>query len=216
MWCTNDVRSSVQPMSHFSSRPHPVGLCRTLLNVFSIGAPGTLFLWTLNVSFHWSRTIEKFRIREFSVREEEKKKKENKLKLQLKLSIVSPLNFLQSNFICTSLVSKPFPLPVSAPWVCSELASHISCNQLWWIQLMACPATASLCADFVFSGLHVRDYSSIWLVKWFNEWSIVQWMHTCTSAWLSQLSGTATAADSWRNGNISLLNQNTSSKICLK
>lgn len=39
----NEVMPSVQPMSHFSSRPHPVGLCRTLLLTFSIAALDTWF-----------------------------------------------------------------------------------------------------------------------------------------------------------------------------
>lgn len=43
MWCMNKVMPSVQPMSHFSSRPHPVGLCRTLLLTFSKAAPGAWF-----------------------------------------------------------------------------------------------------------------------------------------------------------------------------
>jgi len=33
----------VQPISDFSSRSHSVGLCRTLLLVFSIAAPGIWF-----------------------------------------------------------------------------------------------------------------------------------------------------------------------------
>lgn len=38
----NKMMSSVQLMSHFSSRPHPSGFCRRILLVFSIAdsAPG--------------------------------------------------------------------------------------------------------------------------------------------------------------------------------
>lgn len=40
----NKVVSSVQLMSHFSSRPHPAGFCRPILLVFSIAASAPGFV----------------------------------------------------------------------------------------------------------------------------------------------------------------------------
>lgn len=91
----NRVISSVQLMSHFSSRPHPAGFCRTILLMFSTTASAPGFV----NPFHWSRTIENFRIKEFSVRQvgRGKKKKEKKiLKFHYKLSISCALNLKQS------------------------------------------------------------------------------------------------------------------------
>lgn len=142
--CINKVMSSVQLMSHFSSRPHPAGFCRTILLMFSIAASAPGFV-NPECFFSLKQNYRKFQNKRIFCKgggEGEEEEENGSFKHCL------CTEFEAINFIYRSLFLVPFLLTISAPQACSEPVSHISCNRLWWIMLMACTTTDSLFAGF--------------------------------------------------------------------
>lgn len=181
-------------MSHFSSRPHPSGFCRRILLVFSIAdsAPG----FVNPECFFWLKeNYRKFQNKRIFCKGggegEEEKEKKKFLKFHFKLSMACALNLKQS-------ISYTDPSCSLSQLPRHSQSQHLTFPVIGFGDHAHSLQCHSLFADYFFFGLHVRYYSSIWLVKWFNEWSIIQWTHAGASAWLSQLSGMATAADSWK------------------
>lgn len=92
----NEVMSSVQLMSNFSSRPHPAGFCRTILLVFSIAASAPGFV-NPECFFSLKQNYRKFQNKRIFCKggeegEEEEKKRKRKLKFNYKLSTACALN----------------------------------------------------------------------------------------------------------------------------
>lgn len=166
-WCASDVCCPAKESFFLQTLS-----CRSLWNFIARvfhSCPRHLILWTLNVSFHWSRTIENLRIKEFSVRERrDRKKREKKGKeIEALLSVKHCLSIELAaiNFIYRLLVSVTFcslsQLPRRAQiWHFPFLVTSFGESSSW----LALPLPVCLLIlfflDCMWDITHQYDYSS--------------------------------------------------------